>query len=126
MGAIKKMKFNWKYATLNNAPIIVVFIAYFLLLQFGIDPLWLILVTVVVWVPWYMYINWKVYKYSPDKDSHEGHRNRASFLIGIIIVVAYVLIAFALKIQNNPLAWIVLIMLINFDRDGFSPYKEAK
>lgn len=120
------MKFNWKYAALNNAPIIVVFIAYFLLLQFGIDPLWLILVAVVVWVPWYMYINWKVYKYSPDKDTHEDHRNRASFLIGIIIVVAYVFIAFAFKIQDNPLAWIVLIMLINFDRDGFSPYKEAK
>ena len=49
------MTINWKYALITNAPMFLTLIIYLGMTALRIDPIWLILVVVVVWLAWYTY-----------------------------------------------------------------------
>lgn len=117
------MIFNWKYALFTNAPIFLTLIIYIGMTALHIDPIWLILVVVVVWLAWYTYAGWKVYSRHPEFNYHNYQRGTISMIIITISTIGFLFLLLKLRLIENIALYIAWLAISNFLVDGFAKHR---
>lgn len=117
------MTFNWKYALFTNAPMFLTLIIYLGMTASQIDPIWLILVVVIVWLAWYTYAGWKVYSRHPEFNYHNYQRGTTSMIVITISTIGFLFLLLKLQLIENIALFITWLAISNFLVDGFAKYK---
>lgn len=117
------MTFNWKYAAFTNAPLFITLVIYIFLEFLKIDPIWLILVIILIWILWYTFASWKIYDRHPEFNYHNYQRGPISILIATLSTIGFLFLIFKLKLIQNITLFITWLLISNYLVDGFARYK---